>query len=157
MKQLSHLDEQGRVQMVDVSSKASTFRRATARGRLSLQAATLKAIQNRAVPKGEVLAVARVAGIQAAKQTDRLIPLCHSLPLTHTGVDFAFPPSPDPQRATIEIEATATTLAPTGVEMEALCAVAAAALTLYDMCKGVDSTMRIEEILLLQKSAQEAE
>ena len=156
-KPLNHLDAQGRARMVDVTEKPVTRRHAVARGRVNLQAATLRTISRGQVAKGEVLAVARVAGIQAAKETGRLIPLCHPLPITHAGVDFSFPPCPDPERGWIDIEAFATVPSRTGVEMEALTAVAVAALTLYDMCKEIDSTIRIEEIVLSEKQGGSSE
>ena len=138
--------------MVDVTGKPVTDRRAVAKGRVSFLASTLEAIKAGQVAKGEVLAAARVAGIQAAKQTSGLIPLCHPLPLSHVGVEFSLPQETPSARAAIQITATASTSAQTGVEMEALTAVAVAALTLYDMCKGIDQTIRIEEIFLAEKT-----
>ncbi len=134
--------------MVDVSAKAETVREATARGRVSMQAETLALIVEGRAPKGDVLAVARVAGIMAAKRTPDLIPLCHPLPLS--GVEVVL--TADHASPGIDIEATVRTTGRTGVEMEALTAVSAAALTVYDMCKAVERTMRIEAIRLVAKS-----
>lgn len=134
--------------MVDVSAKAATVREATARGCVALSAETLALIAEGRVPKGDVLAVARVAGIMAAKRTPELIPLCHPLPLTAVTVEL----TPDVDASTVEIEATVRTVAPTGVEMEALTAVSVAALTVYDMCKAVERTARIQDIRLVAKS-----
>ncbi len=145
---LSHLDEQGRARMVDVSAKYATVREATARGRVELLPETLRLIVDGQVPKGDVLAVARIAGIMAAKRTPDLIPLCHPLPLS--AVELSLTPGQD--GCSIEVEATVRTTAPTGVEMEALTAVSVAALTVYDMCKAVQRTIRIEAIRLVAKS-----
>ena len=134
--------------MVDVSAKAETVREATARGRVSMRPETLALIVEGRVPKGDVLAVARVAGIMAAKRTPDLIPLCH--PLQLSGVEVAL--TPDHASPGIDIEATVRTTGRTGVEMEALTAVSAAALTVYDMCKAAERTMRIEAIRLIAKS-----
>src|SRR5262249_56405683 len=125
--------------MVDISAKPVMFREAVARGEVQLQKATLKLIESQTVAKGNVLAAARLAGILAAKKTGELIPLCHPLPLTHCEVNFDFPKTRD----RIVITASAKIAAQTGVEMEALTAVSLAALTIYDMCKAVDKTMRI--------------
>ncbi len=133
--------------MVDVSAKPVEFREATACGEIRLAPATLRLLQRRALPKGDALAAARLAGIQAAKKTAELIPLCHPLPLSYCEVDFTIPKSRD----RIRITATARVAARTGVEMEALAAVAVAALTLYDMCKAVDKSMRIGNIRLVSK------
>ena len=141
----SHLDAQGAAHMVDVSAKPVQYRRAIAGGTLVCARSTLRALQAQALPKGDVLAVARVAGIQAAKRTAELIPLCHPLPLHQVTVDFV------PHVDRIEIRATAVTEGKTGVEMEALTAVSVAALTLYDMMKAVDKTMRIEGVTLMAK------
>jgi len=146
--ELSHLDAEGHARMVDVSAKADTSREATARGRVSMLASTLALIVEGRMPKGDVLAVARVAGIMAAKRTPDLIPLCH--PLQLTGVEVIL--TPDDASPGIEIEATVRTTGKTGVEMEALTAVSAAALTVYDMCKAVERSMRIEDIRLVAKS-----
>lgn len=143
--QFSHLDEQGRAQMVDVGSKPIVQRIAKAEGYIHLAPDTLLAIRGGSVPKGDVLSVARIAGIQAAKRTQELIPLCHSLPLDAVSVQF------DLLDDAIRIQATANCTAKTGVEMEALTAVSVAALTIYDMCKAVDKNMRIDGIRLLRK------
>jgi len=143
---LSHLTSTGEARMVDVSAKPPLVRMAVAAGHISLQRGTLSLLRAGQMPKGDVLAVARVAGIQAAKETSRLVPLCHPLPLSALEVTFAF------RRDGIAITATVKTTAPTGVEMEALTAVSVAALTLYDMCKAVDKTMLIGDIRLVQKT-----
>ncbi len=145
---LSHVDASGRAKMVDVSSKEDTAREATARGRVVMQPATLALIAERGLPKGDVLAVAQIAGIMAAKRTHELIPMCH--PLVLTGIDVAL--APGETEPCIEIEATVRTTGKTGVEMEALTAVSVAALTVYDMCKAVDRGMRIEAVRLVRKS-----
>jgi cyclic pyranopterin phosphate synthase len=145
-KTLTHLDARGQACMVSVSHKPAQARRAVARGELLCQPATLRAVRRQALPKGDVLAVARVAGIQAAKRTAELIPLCHPLPLSHVAVDFRL------RRDRVEIECTVETVAQTGVEMEALTGVMAAALAWYDMCKAVDSSMRIEAVRLVEKT-----
>ena len=145
---LSHIDAEGRAQMVDVSAKDDTAREATARGRVVMQPATLALISSGGVPKGDVLAVAQIAGIIAAKRAHELIPMCH--PLLLTGIDVAL--RPDDGASCIEIEATVRTTGKTGVEMEALTAVSVAALTVYDMCKAADRGMRIEGVHLVAKS-----
>ena len=145
---LSHLDADGHARMVDVSAKAETLREATARGRVLMLPATLALIVDGQMPKGDVLAVARVAGIMAAKRTPDLIPLCH--PIQIAGVEVVL--TPDAASSTIEIEATVRTTGQTGVEMEALTAVSVAALTVYDMCKAVERGMRIEAVRLVAKS-----
>src|SRR5947209_4144930 len=137
MNGLTHLDESGRARMVDVSDKDITRREATARAVVSMQPATARLIQSGGVAKGDVLAVAQVAGVMAAKKTSELIPLCHPLPIT--GVDMQF----DLQGSQLEIRATVRVTSRTGVEMEALTAVSVAALTVYDMCKAVDRGMSI--------------
>ncbi len=142
----THLDERGHARMVDVGDKAITRRTATASAWVKTTAAVVLAIRRQAVAKGDVLAVARIAGIQAAKRTDELIPLCHSLPLDAVEVDLTL------GRSVIRISATASVSGRTGVEMEALTAVAAAALTVYDMCKALDRGMVIEAIQLEAKS-----
>ncbi len=154
---LSHLDSAGRARMVDVGGKPITAREAVAEGFVSLQPATVRAIADGTVPKGEVLAVARIAGIMAAKRCGELIPLCHPLGLEGVTVDFEVPPVPavgadavDPVR--IRIEAAARVTGRTGVEMEALTAVSVAALTVYDMCKAIDKSMEIGGIRLLRKT-----
>ena len=139
--------------MVDVSGKPATVREATARGRVRLRPATLAAIASGSVPKGDVFATARVAGILAAKRTHDLIPLCHPLPLSAVEVVLSGRESGGaPGRAAVEIEATVRTTGPTGVEMEALTAVSVAALTVYDMCKALERGMRIEQVRLTAKS-----
>jgi cyclic pyranopterin monophosphate synthase len=154
-KKLTHLDETGRAKMVDVGEKAVTARRAMAEGYVLLLPETLRAIAEERVPKGEVLAVARVAGIMAAKRTGELIPLCHPLPVESVEVDFdlpAFDPEDGIERVRLRVKGVATISAKTGVEMEALTAVAVAALTIYDMCKAVDKSMRITDITLVSKT-----
>jgi cyclic pyranopterin monophosphate synthase len=144
---LTHLDAQGKAQMVDVGAKAETRREALARGTVLMQPETLRLIIDGNLPKGDVLAVARVAGIMAAKRTPELIPLCHTLLLTHVSVEL----NPDPEGSALLIAATVRSQGQTGVEMEALTAVSTAALTIYDMCKAVDQAMRITDIRLAQK------
>ncbi len=146
-KVLTHVDAQGEVRMVDVSEKPIQLREAVACGEIRMQPGTLQAIERHGVAKGNVLAVARIAGIQAAKRTAELIPLCHSLPLTHCEVQFEMPPGRDRLR----IVGSAKTAAQTGVEMEALTAVSVAALTVYDMCKALDKRMRITAVRLVGK------
>lgn len=148
MPRLTHLDDQGRAQMVDVSAKAATVREAVAAGEVHMRPETLALIQQGGLPKGDVLAVARIAGIMAAKRTAELIPLCHPLALSAVAVDFAF----DEARSAVGITARVRCTGVTGVEMEALTAVSVAALTIYDMCKAVDRAMRIENIRLLRKT-----
>ncbi|WP_366142401.1 cyclic pyranopterin monophosphate synthase MoaC [Acetobacter indonesiensis] len=143
---LTHLDEAGQARMVDVSEKQATRRKAVATGFVAMRPATLEMIVSGEAPKGDVLATARIAAIMAAKKTSDIIPLCHPLALSSVKVDLK------PTDDTIEITATVVTTGATGVEMEALTAVSAAALTLYDMCKAVDRGMRICEIRLLHKS-----
>ena len=144
---LTHFDAAGRAAMVDVAGKEATARRAVATGRIVMEPATLALIRDGLAGKGDVLGVARIAGIMAAKRTAELIPLCHPLMLSKVAVDFTLAP-PD----TVEIEAVVTLTGRTGVEMEALTAVSVAALTIYDMVKAVDRGMRIEGIRLLHKS-----
>ena len=148
MPEFSHFNDQGRARMVDVTEKAPTFRRAAAAGEVQVSKETLTAIREGKLKKGDVLAVAQVAGIQAAKHCWELIPMCHPVPLT--GVDIRFSLVEDPCR--VEILAEVSCTGPTGVEMEALTAVSAAALTVYDMCKALQRDMRIEHIRLLAKS-----
>lgn len=147
MAELTHFDEHGASRMVDTSAKAETLREARASGRVRMMPATLALIRDRGVAKGDVREVARLAGIMAAKRTGEWIPLCHPLPLTGVQVDFAFE-----GEDVLRIEATARVVGRTGVEMEALTAVSAAALTVYDMCKSVDRGMTIEQIRLEEKS-----
>jgi cyclic pyranopterin phosphate synthase len=146
-EQLSHLDEQGRAHMVDVGEKIDTERVAIAAGEIVMLPETLALIQAGLMKKGDVLTVAQIAGIQAAKRTAELIPLCHSLPLTHVEVELI----PETGLPGIQIRATARTVAKTGVEMEALTAVSVAALTIYDMAKAVEKTMKIQNIHLVEK------
>ncbi len=149
---LSHLDEQGRAQMVDISAKADTERVAIAKCQVTMQAATLALIRAGKIEKGEVFAVARVAGIMAAKRTHELIPLCHPLLVTDVAVDFEILSAGDAHaRARVGITGTAKNVGKTGVEMEALVAVTTAALTIYDMAKAVDRAMRIENVRLVLK------
>ena len=145
---LTHLDPQGRASMVDVGWKEATRREAVAKGFVSMQPETLARIQEGSMEKGDVFAVARLAGIMGAKQTSQLIPLCHPLPLDRVGVELVA----DAEHQRVEIIATATTSAKTGVEMEAMTAVSVAALALYDMCKSVDRAMRIEAVRLVSKT-----
>ena len=148
MGDLTHFNEQGRAKMVDVTEKAVTHRMAVAAGEIHMAPETMAHIKNGTMKKGDVLAVAQVAGIQAAKHNWELIPMCHPLPLT--GIDIAFALSDDP--CMVEIQATVTCTGVTGVEMEALTAVSVAALTIYDMCKAVQKDMHITNIRLLRKS-----
>ena len=160
---LSHLDEQGRARMVDVGEKADTERVAVARGEILMRAETLALIRGGGIEKGDVLAVARVAGIMGAKRTSELIPMCHPLLLTNVQVDFELPPElltdggssttgqPAAPLQAIAISATVKTRGKTGVEMEALTAVSVAALTIYDMAKAVDRAMRIQNVRLASK------
>jgi len=148
MAELSHLDQKGRAAMVDVSAKAPSERIAVAKGSIVMMPETLARIQEGGVAKGDVLSVARLAGIMGAKRTPDLIPLCHPLALSSVQVEL----TPDPDRSAIDIAATCKAVATTGVEMEALAAVAVAALTVYDMCKAVDRGMTIGDIRLVHKS-----
>jgi cyclic pyranopterin phosphate synthase len=148
MAKLSHFDRAGRARMVDVSAKPVTKRTAIASGRVLMKAQTLRRIVNKEIEKGDVLGVARVAGIMAAKRTGETIPMCH--PLTIDSVEIQF--QPDVRRSQVQIESRVKSTGKTGVEMEALMATAAAALTIYDMCKAVDRGMVISEIKLIKKS-----
>jgi cyclic pyranopterin phosphate synthase len=148
MTGFTHFDEQGKARMVDVSGKEATERVATARGRVRLQPETLALIEQGQVAKGDVLSVARLAGIMGAKRTPDLIPLCHPLALSAVSVDLTL----DRAASAIEISATCRLVGRTGVEMEALTAVAVAALTVYDMCKSVDRGMVLADIRLVHKS-----
>ena len=136
------------IRMVDIGEKAVTKRQAVARGRVLMQAATLKLLKQGKLPKGDVLAVARVAGIMAAKETHRLIPLCHPLLIDDVNIEFSI----DEKASAVEITATVKGSGKTGFEMEALTAVAISGLTIYDMCKTVDQTLRLEDIRLTRKS-----
>lgn len=147
MKKPTHLDEKGRARMVDVSAKPRTERSATASASVRMKKQTLKLIREGGVPKGDVLAVARVAGIMAAKKTPELVPLCHPLGLSSVEIDLEL----DMRKSLVEIKATVTAVGRTGVEMEALTAASAAALTVYDMCKAVDREMSITNVVLLEK------
>jgi cyclic pyranopterin monophosphate synthase len=144
----THFDDRGNARMVDVGAKPATQREAIARGTISLSREALDLVKAGAIQKGDVLGIARIAGIQAAKRTSEWIPLCHPLPLDALELDFALESDPP----AIAIEARARTTAKTGVEMEALVAVSAAALTIYDMCKSVDRGMRVDAIRLVRKS-----
>ncbi len=148
MSDLTHFDARGNAAMVDVTEKPVTDRTATARARIVMQPETLALILRGDAKKGDVLGVARLAGIMAAKRTADLIPLCHPLPITSVAVEL----TPDAERNAVEIAATVRTTGRTGVEMEALTAASVAALTVYDMCKAVDRGMRIEAIRVVEKS-----
>lgn len=150
---LTHFDEQGRAHMVDVGRKDDTQREAIARGRVLMKPETLALIQQGGIAKGDVLAVAQVAGVMAAKRAHDLIPMCHPLLLTHVSLTFDPQPASAPDNpARIEISATVRTTGKTGVEMEALTAVSVAGLTIYDMCKAVDRAMQIDAVRLARKS-----
>ena len=145
-KKLTHIDRKGAARMIDVGSKAVTERRAVARGLLRVSPATVELVRDGAIPKGDVLAAARLAGIMAAKRTSELIPLTHPLPLTHASIELALGDEG------IAIEATVATSARTGVEMEALTAVSVAGLTLYDMLKSVERGARLTDVRLVEKT-----
>jgi cyclic pyranopterin phosphate synthase len=147
MSSLTHFDAQGQAHMVDVAGKAATHRVAVASGRIRMQPATLALIESGTAKKGDVLGVARIAGIQAAKKTSDLIPLCHPLALTRVALDFAIERTDNAVACTATVE----TVGPTGVEMEALTAVQVALLTVYDMCKAVDRGMTITDVRVLEK------
>ncbi len=146
-QRLTHLDEEGNARMVDVGAKAVTERVAVARGRVRMEPETLRLIRDGAMRKGDVLTVAQIAGIQAAKRTHELIPLCHPLLLTHVSLTFSF----DEEQSSVEIEGQVRVSGQTGVEMEALTAVSVAALTIYDMAKAVDRAMTISDIRVAEK------
>ena len=148
MNKLTHLDEAGRPRMVDVTQKLDTEREAVAKGAVRMQSATFELLKEGKTKKGDVLSVAQLAGIMAAKQTPNLIPLCHPVLISDVRIEFSL----DAKRSTVEITATVKSAGKTGVEMEALTATAATALTIYDMCKAVDRGMRIENIRLIKKS-----
>jgi cyclic pyranopterin monophosphate synthase len=152
MTGFTHFDPEGKARMVDVSGKAETERIATAKGTIFMQPATVALIMQGGVKKGDVLSVARLAGIMGAKKTPDLIPLCHPLALTSVQVDLAL----DEARNAVDITATCKLVGKTGVEMEALTAVSVAALTVYDMCKAVDKDMRIADIRVTHKSGGES-
>ena len=145
---LTHFDQEGKAIMVDVSEKPLTVREAVACGEVQMKPETLQQILSQQIEKGDVFAVARLAGIMAAKQTPALIPLCHPLPLSAIKIDF----DSDPQQGRVTISATTKVTGQTGIEMEALMAVSVAALTIYDMCKAIDKGMVIEGICLLKKT-----
>jgi len=145
---LTHLDENGNARMIDVSTKLETAREAVARCRVLLAPATFALVKAGTIKKGDVLTVAQVAGIQAAKRTWELIPLCHPIPLTFVGVVLTL----NDAEHTVDIESTSRTVSETGVEMEALVAASTAALTIYDMCKGVERGIRITDLRLIRKS-----
>ena len=154
MSQLSHLDSEGRARMVDVGHKPDTERMAVAKGEVRMRAETLSLIRAGAMKKGDVLTVAQLAGVMAAKRTAELIPLCHPLPLTHIDVQLELKETlegNEGNRGGVEITATVRTTGKTGVEMEALTAVSVAALTVYDMAKAVEKTMQITNVRLIEK------
>ena len=148
MSDFTHIDEEGRARMVDVTSKPATPRVAVATGAIRMASATLDAIKSNSLSKGDVLGVARIAAIMAAKKTSEIIPLCHPIALTDIAIDFTF----DESLPGVRVEARAKTLDRTGVEMEALTAVSAALLTIYDMAKAIDRGMTISSVALLEKS-----
>ena len=147
MKKLTHLDKEGKAKMVDVSEKEMTLREAVARGRVCMKPATVRMILDKTVPKGDVVATARIAGIMAAKRTGDLVPLCHPLNLTSVAVEITV----DEKNSLVKLESKVKIVGRTGVEMEALTAVSVAALTIYDMCKAVDREMTISDIMLMEK------
>ncbi len=148
MSKLTHFDKEGAARMVDVTAKDETAREAVAEGRVFMQPETLTLILDHKVVKGDVFSVARIAGIMASKRTPELIPLCHPLNISSINIDF----EPDKERSCVLVRATVRIFARTGVEMEALTAVAAAGLTIYDMCKSTDRTMTLSDIRLMKKS-----
>ncbi len=151
MPTLTHFDAQGQAHMVDVAAKPATHRIAIASGRIDMLPATLELIESGTSKKGDVLGIARIAGIQGAKRTSDLIPLCHPIALTRVAVEFVVVSSNAGKAAHVECTATAETVGPTGVEMEALTAVQVALLTIYDMCKAVDRGMVISDVKLMEK------
>ncbi len=148
MSTFTHIDDEGRVRMVDVSEKKATFRIAVAQGVISMNPDTFEKIKSQKVKKGNVLETARIAGVMAAKKTPELIPMCHPLNITHAKIDFFF----NDASTSIKIQAEVSLTGQTGVEMEALTAVSVSALTVYDMCKSYDKEMVISDILLKEKS-----
>jgi len=148
MKKLTHLDKAGRPRMVDVTGKPDTHRRAVAKGLVRMQPATFSRLHDGRIAKGDVLTVAQLAGITAAKKTPDLIPLCHLILIDGVGIEFNL----DEENSTVEITATVESTGKTGVEMEAMTAAAVTALTIYDMCKAIDRGIRIENIRLIKKS-----
>src|SRR5437762_7247582 len=151
MKRLSHIGGDGRAQMVDVSAKPQSVRTAVASGKILLRAETVALIEENKIAKGDVFATARIAGIQAAKRTPQLIPLCHTIPLSELKIDIVT------SSASAEVTCTARTIAQTGVEMEALTGVCVALLTIYDMCKAVDKEMQISDVRLIEKNKEPVE
>ena len=151
MSSLTHFDAQGQAHMVDVAAKASTHRIGVAAGCIEMQASTLALIESGTAKKGDVLGIARIAGIMAAKKTSDLIPLCHPLALTRVALEFRISPGDEILAPRVSCTATVETVGPTGVEMEALTAVQVALLTIYDMCKAVDRSMTITGVKLLEK------
>lgn len=151
MQNLTHFDAQGQAHMVDVASKSPTHRIALASGRIEMLPTTLALIESGNTKKGDVLGIARIAGIMGAKRTSDLVPLCHPIALTRVAVEFTVAQVTATQSAYVQCQATAETVGPTGVEMEALTAVQVALLTIYDMCKAVDRGMTITEVKLLEK------
>ena len=151
MTQLTHFDAQGQAHMVDVAAKASTHRVAMATGRIEMLPATLAIIESGTAKKGDVLGIARIAGIQAAKKTSDLIPLCHPLALTRVAIEFEVAQADSTRACSVVCTATVETVGPTGVEMEALTAVQVALLTIYDMCKAVDRGMTMTGVKLMEK------
>lgn len=147
MKNFSHLDKQGKAKMVDITEKPVTKRKAVARGSVYMKPETLKLIEDKKIPKGDVFCVAKIAGVMAAKNTGNIIPMCHPLNITSVDIEFNI----DTQKSKIDIESQVKIVGQTGVEMEALTAVSAAALTIYDMCKAVDKEMIISDIMLIEK------
>ncbi len=147
MKKLTHLDKEGKAKMVDITEKPFTQREAIAKGAVYMKPDTLKLIEDKKIPKGDVFSVSRVAGIMAAKKTSELIPMCHPLNITSINIDFNL----DRKKNKVDIESSVKIMGRTGVEMEALTAVFAAALTIYDMCKAVDKEMIISDIMLMEK------
>ena len=147
-KKLTHFNDQGQVQMVDISRKGDTVREAIAQGTIFMRSSTLEAILHNEIKKGNALNAAKIAGIMAAKHTYSLIPLCHPIPLTAIDVNFSI----DQNQNSITIESRVKTINQTGVEMEALTAVSVSALTIYDMCKAIDRAMKISDIVLVKKS-----
>ncbi len=151
MSSLTHFDDQGQAHMVDVAAKAQTHRIGVAGGRIDMLPATLALIESGTAKKGDVLGIARIAGIMAAKKTSDLIPLCHPLALTRVAIEFEAVPAPEGGFGSVTCTATVETVGPTGVEMEALSAATIALLTIYDMCKAVDRGMTISNVKLLEK------
>jgi len=147
MKKFTHIDAEGKARMVDVSGKAATMREAAARGFVSMKPETVRLILDKNIPKGDVIATARIAGMMAAKKTGELIPMCHPLNLTSVAVEM----NVEEEKNRVRVEARVKTVGQTGVEMEALTAVSVAALTIYDMCKAVDKEMTISDIVLVEK------